>query len=325
MRRKIAPVLTGLGVFLIVGAVLVRAYAYPALAKVPTNYEGVTELEAIGAQVFNTNPEVLRAETTDLSIEARTIADSGADRPDDVAVWVSSTTVTRADGTIFQQQRERAPFHAVTGEAVDCAECGSWVEVAAGERVDIARQGQVFKFPFATEQRDYLLWDGTIREAVPARFEGVEDVDGLEVYRFVQTIAPQLVETREVPGSVFGSDEPSVEAEMWYAMTRTLYIEPQTGAPVDRVEERVQELRYDGASVPAFTGTVQYTDEQVTKSVADAKDKAPMLGGMLLTFPLVMLLLGAALFVVGLVLGRSTTPRRRTADTDVKDEPLVRV
>ncbi len=53
---------------------------------------------------------------------------------------------------------------------------------------------------------------------------------------------------------------------MIYAMTRTFYVEPVTGAPVNRVEERVQELVYDGTEVPAFVGTVQYTDAQVDRT-----------------------------------------------------------
>ncbi|WP_435769255.1 DUF3068 domain-containing protein [Nocardioides sp. SYSU DS0651] len=323
MRSKIASVLVGLGVFLVVGAVMVRAYAYPALAKTPANYDSVTELESIGAQVFNSDPEVLETETTDLEIQSRTVADSGADAPDGVAVWVNSTTVTRADGSVFQQQRERAPFDEVTGAAVECDSCESWSEVAAGEREAVQREGQVYKFPFGTEKKDYLQWDGTIGEATTARFEGEEQLDGLTVYKFVQTIEPQVVETREVPGKVFGSDEAAVQAEMWYGMTRTFYIEPVTGAPVNRVEDRVQELRYDGVTVPAFTGTVQYTDAQVDKLVEDAKGNAPMLAGMKLLFPLVMAVLGLALLVAGVLMTRSASRRRAVERREEK--PLVGV
>ena len=50
MRSKLAAVSVGLGVFLIVAAALVRFYAYPVLATVPPDYEGVTKLEATGAE-----------------------------------------------------------------------------------------------------------------------------------------------------------------------------------------------------------------------------------------------------------------------------------
>lgn len=320
--RKLASVSVGVGVFMIVAAVLVRFYAYPTLATVPATYDGVTELESSGAQIFNSDPDVLETETWDLDVSAFTIADSGADAPDDVAVWVSSTTVTRADGSVFQQTRERAPFDAVSGAAVTCDDCGSWEEVAEDERVDVTRKGQVFKFPFATEKRSYDVWDGTVGEATEATFEGEETVEGLDVYKFVQRIEPQVVEIREVPGKVFGSSEASVDAEMWYGMTRTFYIEPQTGSPVDRVEERLQELRYDGVSVPAFTATVEYTDEQVKKSVKDTESNATLLAGMRLAFPLLLLLLGAAFLAGGLFLSRKA---HRRVDARVEDKPLVGV
>ncbi|WP_408899213.1 DUF3068 domain-containing protein [Nocardioides sp. R1-1] len=304
MRSKLAAVSVGLGVFLIVAAALVRFYAYPVLATVPPDYEGVTKLEAEDAQVFNSDPQVLAPETTDLDISSRTIADSGAKTPDGVVVWVNSTTVTRADGSVFQQSRERAPFDGTSGAAVDCKTCDSWTEVAAGEREPALRKGQIYKFPFDTQKTAYPVWDGTVGKAVDAKFEGEEKIDGLTVYKFVQHVEPTMVETREVPGSVFGSPEASVDAEMWYEMTRTFYVEPATGSPVNRVEDRVQELRYDGTSVPAFTGTVHYTEAQVDDLVADAKSNSTLLGGMRLMFPALLVLLGAGLLVGGLLLGR---------------------
>ncbi|GAA4805668.1 DUF3068 domain-containing protein [Nocardioides caeni] len=311
MRSKLASGAVGLGVFLIVAAVLVRAYAYPSLAKVPADYEGITYLEATGAQVFNSDPEILATEVTDLSIASRTVADTGADAPDGTPVWVNSATVTRADGTVFQQSRERVAFDAGTGAAVDCDSCEPWVEVADGEQRTTDFEGQVYKFPFGTEKKTYPVWDGTTGRAVDATFEGEEQIDGLTVYKFVQRIDPEVVELRDVPGSVFGSTEPTVEAEMWYEMTRTFYIEPETGSPVNRVEDRVQELRYDGVSVSAFTGTVQYTDDQVADLVADAKSNARMLAGMQLLFPVLIGLLGAILLAAGLFLGRSSGRERQ--------------
>lgn len=307
MRSKIASGAVGLGVFLIVAAVLVRAYAYPALARVPAEYESITKLEAKGAEVFNSNPDVLAPETVDLDIASRTIADTGAEQPDDVRTWVNSTTITRADGTVFQQSRERAAFDAVTGAGVACDTCETWVEVADGEQVAQTWEGQVYKFPFDTQKKTYAVWESTLGEPVDATFEGEEKIDGLTVYKFVQVIEPTVVETREVPGSVFGSTEASVSADMVYSMTRTFYIEPVTGGPVDRVENRVQELQYDGVSVPAFTGTVEYTQDQVDEYVADAKSNARMLGGMQLLFPVLLGLLGLALLIAGLLMSRSAS------------------
>jgi hypothetical protein len=328
MRRTVGTVLLGLGVFLVVAAGLIRFYAYPSLARVPGNYDEVTRLEASGAQVFNTDPDVLKPETTDLSIAARTVADANVkDAPDDVVVWQTATTITRADGTIFQQSRDRAPFDAVTGAAADCSGCGSWVEESEGRQTDVTRTGQVLKFPFDTQKHDYAVWDDTTGKAYVAKYMGEASIQGLTTYRFVQEVPGQVVSQEEVPGSVFGSKKPSVQADMWYSMTRTFYIEPATGSPVDRVEQRTQELRYAGTSVPAFIGTVRYTDAQISDQVSSLKTKALLLSGSRTWLPLVLLLVGLVLAGLGYVMSRDEDVARDGAvdGHDAKDphRPLI--
>lgn len=312
MRSKLAPVFVGLGVFLIVAAALVRFYAYPTLADVPPDYEGITRLEAKDAQIVDwdslVEPGPARTETRDLSISSRTIADSGVDAPGDTVVWVNSTVVGIDGGDDFQRTQERAAFDGKTGAAVACKVCKSWTKEENTD-VPVERKGQVYKFPFGTEKKDYLVWDGTLGKATEARFEGEERIDGLSVYKFVQTIAPTVVDTRSLPADKFGlSAQGPVDAQLWYGMTRTFYVEPETGSPVNRVEERMQELRYDGSVIPVFNAKVQYTQAQVDELVDDAKGNARMLGGMKVVFPLVLLLFGAALVAGGLVIGRSARP-----------------
>jgi hypothetical protein len=138
-------------------------------------------------------------------------------------------------------------------------------EVKEGEevsRVDVTREGQIYKFPFDTEKKDYLQWDDDLGEATTAEYQGEEEIKGVKVYKFVQTIEPTVIDTREVPGSIFDVDEPAVEADVVYGMTRTLYIEPNTGAPVNRVEERNQVLSYEAprcrpSSAPFSTPTTR--------------------------------------------------------------------
>ncbi|WP_232675884.1 DUF3068 domain-containing protein [Nocardioides sp. R-C-SC26] len=316
VRRALGVALVGLGAFLIVAAGMIKFYAYPNLAQAPTNYESETNLAGQDVTVFNSDPDVLAPIVTDLAVSSRTIADSGADAPDGVVVWVNSATVTMADGTVFQQSTERAAFDRVSGAATEraasCEACDSWVEETytdtQGEeqlrRENITRGGQIYKFPFDTQKKDYLQWDGTLGEATTARFDGVTSIDGLKVYRFVQEIPSEVVDQREVPGSLFGSEEASVTADVNYAMTRTLYIEPTTGAPVNRVEDRIQTMSYRGTTIDLFVGTVAYTSDQVAELVEDVKGTAPMLAGMQGTFPLLALLLGVASVAGGLWLRR---------------------
>ncbi|GAB3859244.1 DUF3068 domain-containing protein [Nocardioides maradonensis] len=327
MRRSIGTALVGLGVFLVVAAGLTRFYAYPTLATVPTHYDEVTSLESHGAQVFNTDPDVLAPQTTDLRIEARTVADdTGTVKlPKGVSVWNNNTTVWRADGSVFQQSQERVPFDSVSGAGVACGTCGSWIQSTKGPEDTVVFTGQTYKFPFDTQKHDYQNWDDTLRAATTATYAGETSVKGLKVYTFVQTIAPRVIAHEQVPGSVFGSKAPSVDAAMTYGMVRTLSIEPATGTPVQRVEVRTQELEYAGRTVPAFDGTVQYTDAQVQKEVDTLSGKALWLAGARTWIPLVGLLLGLLLLGLGLVLTRPTSAVRDAGQDHGTDRPLVGV
>jgi len=323
MRRLIGPVLVGLGVFLIVAAGLARFYAYPALARVPAGYHGETALEATGAEIFNSDPEVLAPETHDLVITSKTSEDADADAPDGVTVWVNATETDKAEGGNFQRSTERVAFDEVDGTGVDCDDCDTWIAEVDGDKVEqvpTTFEGQVYKFPFNTEQKTYDVWDGSIGESSPATFEGEEQIQGLDVYKFVQVIEPTVIETREVPGSVFGA-EGTIEADMVYSMTRTFYIEPATGSPIHRIEERVQELVYDGQSVPAFVGNVHYTDGQVDQNVDDVSTKAALLSGTRFLYPVVLVLLGLALLGLGLVMNRRLSDSHTSGAH--QDRPLV--
>lgn len=300
--RLLAPVLIALGAFLLVAAVLVRAYAYPALARVPANYDSMTYLSGSNVTIFDSNPEVLAPVTTDLSIASHTVAGDFSDAPKDVVVWANSTTVTRADGKVFQQSTELSPFDAVTGAASDYKV--GFAAASEGDRTSVVRKGQVYKFPFNTQKRDYLQWDGALGEATPAKYTGTSSIQGLTVYTFVQTIEPTAIDTVEVPGSVFGSDKPSVEATMMYGMVRTLSIEPATGSPVNRVEQRTQYLSYQGKDVAAFEGTVAYTQQSIDDIVAQLKTQAPLLSAARLAMPIGFGLAGLVLLSGGVVLSR---------------------
>ena len=323
LSRSAPHVLVGLGVFLIVAAGLVRFYAYPALAKVPSSYDTTTDLSAQGAEILNF--ETFKPETHDLTIESRTLSDPTATPPDGSAVWQNSATVTREDGSIFQQTRERIPFDAVTAEAVTCDGCPSWVAEDDGKQVQevtVQRSGLTLKFPFDTQKKDYQVWDDTLGKATTATYEGEDQIQGLTVYKFVQQIPETVVDTQEVPGSMFGSDKAALDADMVYGMTRTFYIEPVTGTPVNRVEERTQELRYDGKAVPVFNGTVAYTDDEVTSLVDEVSTQAMVLGSLRMTVPVAFLLIGLLAIAGGLLLNRRA--QRADADAPATDgQPLV--
>lgn len=308
MRRILGPVLVGLGCFLLAVALLVRFYAYPELAVAPVNQNSVTKLQAEDATYFNTS--TLSEEQTDLSVQNLTLGDAEAteEAGDDVRVWFGSTSIRAADGTIISRSQERVAFGATDGAAVNC--CEAFSETTEGERTAANREGQVYKLPFNTQKQTYQWWDGTLGESVDMEFVEETDVDGLTVYRFESDVPATEVGTREIPGSLVDSDEPSVTATTVYENTKTLWVEPETGAIVDRNESTRTSLEYEGEeAVVATDANLEYTDETVATNREDLGDLGQQLSLVRTTAPIVLGVLGLLLLGLGILLAR-----RRSAD-----------
>ena len=303
MRRILGPLLVGLGCFLLAVALLVRFYAYPELAVAPVNQDSVTKLEAEDATYFNT--ATLSEEQTDLSVQNLTLGDAEAaeEAGDDIRVWFGSTSIRAEDGTIISRSQERVAFGANDGAAVNC--CEAFTETTDGEREAANREGQVYKLPFNTQQTTYKWWDGTLGEPVDMKFVEETEVDGLPVYKFESDVPRTQVGSREVPGSIVGSDEPSVTADTMYENSKTLWVEPETGAIVDRNESTKTTLAYEGEdAVTATEANLEYTDETVAKNVEDLGAKGRQLGLARTTGPIVLGILGVLLLGLGIVLSR---------------------
>ncbi|CAN5439010.1 DUF3068 domain-containing protein [soil metagenome] len=345
MRRVTSTVLIGLGTFLIMIAIMTRFYAYQTLAVVPDVYESTTNLQAKDATIFDA--DTLAPIQTDLNISSHTYTNPNDNPPDGQTDWVNATSITRADVPgatcdpsvnaalpgCFKQDTERVPFDVVTGAASTAEECPSCTstydtsEIVDGKyvpkAVPVTRTGQIYKMPFNVQKKDYAWWDSSIQEAPLMKYVGEEKVNGLNAYKFVQTIEPTNIGTQDLPGSVFGVDDATVTADMMYAMTRTLWIEPATGSPVKRVEDRNQVFSYNGTTVAAFVGQVTYTDAQVDSLVKDGKSQGFLLGGMRMLFPLLLILIGVASIAGGFVLRRPRTKGTHKPVALKKDQDLT--
>jgi hypothetical protein len=312
MRRILGPVLVGVGCFLIVAALMVRFYAYPKLAVAPVNQNSVTKLQAEDATFFNTS--TLSEEQTDLSVENQTLGDAEAteEAGDDIRVWYGSTSIRADDGTIISRSQERVAFGATDGAAVNC--CEAYTETTEGDRQAANREGQVYKFPFNTQQQTYQWWDGTLGEPVEMKFVEEDEVDGLKAYVFESSVPRTEVGEREVPGSILGEDDDVVMAETWYANDKKVWVEPETGAVIDRNEHTVTTLAVDGEDrVTATDANLEYTDETVAANVDDLSSKGQLLGLARTTLPIVAGILGVLLLVAGVFLSRRRGDAEQTA------------
>jgi hypothetical protein len=304
MRRLLGPILVGIGAFLVVTGLLARFYAYPALAVAPMDQNSVTMLEATDATILDLS--TLKEVTTDMSVANRTVGDVKAseDAGDGIVVWAATTSYRDEIGNIRSRSAERYAFDAHSGEAVNC--CGGFVEETDGERVEVKRSGQISKYPFGTEKKDYKFWDDTIGQAVTTKFVKEDEIDGLKVYEFRYEVPTTTVGTREVPASLIGeTGTDALEVEIQYETVTQHWVEPTTGVVIDRVSETANTLAYEGEAVITTSGgTFQYTDQQVKDNVEEYKGKASSLQAVHTTVPLVGVVLGLLLILGGVLLSR---------------------
>lgn len=315
MRRGVGIVLIGLGVFLVVLAALLRFTVVPAIAKAPLSpgedTGGVTQTDQNGVAAVLLDPATL-TERTDVPLTATrfTRGDVPASQTsealaDDLAIYESFIRTEDNTGTVVTASTIRVAFDRVTSELSNC--CGANYD---GQEIEFAGINPL-KFPMFTEPKEYRYFDATLEEAVPIQYVGTEDLEGLSVYRFEQTIEARQIGTLEVPGDLVGFPLPSFVAPRYYANERTLWVEPTTGAIVKGEERQVQTLRGpDGTDkVTVIDAVIGTSASEVSEGVSTASSLASQIRLFNDTLPLIGGIVGIVLLVVGIILV-AIRPRR---------------
>ncbi|MEU8250822.1 DUF3068 domain-containing protein [Nonomuraea sp. NPDC048916] len=299
MGRISTLVLIGVGAFFIALAPLLKFWAAGKIISAPANQFGISYLEAKGAQYFS--KQDLKVLTADLDIIVTTRGDVKEANSDRV-VWDEATVVndvTNGRPQIDLSDR-RSAFDKYTGVGVNC--CG----VNIG-KAPVTLEGQIYKFPFDAEKKTYKVFNSSAMKAFDARFVREESVNGLPVYVFEQDVPPTKTSTLTAPASVLGMpDAGDVQVDRWYDGKVTFWIEPTTGAPVKQEQQRHEVLKtQDGIErSAAFVATAQMTKETVDGLVKSAQEGKSQINLLRNVIPLVLLIVGAALVLAGVVLGR---------------------
>lgn len=318
MRKLLPAILIGIGAFLITMGLLFRFYAVPRLAVAPTDQNSRQTVVGPNSTFFDA--ESLTVQTGTLTSIATVIGDPKASEEAskqtgrDLAVWDKGQITDNNDTQPPMEASDaRIVFDRYTGEAVDC--CGA---TSNGEPMTF--KGQLVKWPFFTEKKTYQYWDGSTNQAYDAEFKGVESIDGLEVYRFQQTVPRTKTEDREVPAKIFGLPDTAIMAERYYSNERTFWVEPVTGVMIKLTEKQYQTLEYPGAEpVIAVQTESTFSPETVAQNVADYRTKATLLAAIKGPVPGVMVPLGIALLLAGIGLSL-LWQRRPDEETDYVDD-----
>jgi uncharacterized membrane protein len=330
MRRIVGYVLVGLGVALLVFGVATRVAIYPALAQAPAVYPSADDVAAgtdpkAGVQESTGTANVFVArndpnskpvtEVRKLDVVATRTTESvtpSASVGSDVFWKTQVDTASAAvPGDPLNTTREGVCFDRVSGEAATgCLLKGYRADNGKIENID-ARKGLFFKFPFDTQKTTYQFWDGLAGKAYDAAFVGTDTIDGMGVYKFVQHVDAVVLGQQEVPGVAFGGAQssPAVTAQDRYANTRTLWVEPETGTIIKGVEDQDRVFVSGAKTIPAFVGTIGYTDATVAANVKLTRPNADGLHLVRVVLPIAAVVVGLLLLIAGIALVFFLHPR----------------
>jgi hypothetical protein len=316
-HRLIGAVLFGFGVLFIVIAVGLRVQVGPAVTGIPYDQErSFSTSIATGATAMQASPDGIKIlQNVDLRsvtniVPNPKVADTSL--PESLkgkaVVWTVYSTTSRNDNPnskVSESSTELA-LDRVSGEAANWD--GAWIEESERTPVKIAYKGIVYKFPFHTEQKEYEFWDAKLRATAPVKFVKVEQIDGLEVYRFEQRI-----ERREIPkpaaeslNALLGAVAPgATDAKMFYSINRVFWVEPVTGLGIKRQDQPFQELVPNkGPAVTLLKANFESKPEEVKQAAKDAAGSKMQLLTITLYAPIGLGVLGFVLCLVGVLVTR---------------------
>ena len=305
--RVIGSVLFGFGVLALVLAGGLPFVVAPTTKQIPYDMEKTQSVaEAPNARFMFIKGGKITVETATLRSTVTVQPDRAAtaklkgDLDGSAIVWLAGQQVQRTDtnelvsaySTSFAVDRESAG-------AVTWAD--QWLDTS-GKPEPVTYRGQVYKFPFGTEQKDYEIFDRDILSARPAKFVKTDEIQGLQAYQFTQTLEN---ETQALPAdriqAILGQLLPGATAgEVKYSNTRTVWVEPTTGQFLRVQEQQKKQLvSSDGRSIDILDATFAYNDETVNKSVDTVGANVFKLNLLGLYGPIGLGVLGLILAVVG--------------------------
>lgn len=291
MRRVASGLLLFLGAFLLTTALLCLTWVPGQVKKTPLDVNSVTRLSG-DAQLSNgTSLDSLKVKatsTTHADSELSTadvvlfqnstclLKDPNGDAPDCVSADDPQKRLLSAGTDTFATDRR-------TAEAVN-----DFANLPAEAK---PKEGLINKFPFDVEQRTYKIWDGFVGQAVDAVYQGEEEIDGLNTYRFLVSVTDGDIQISDGVAGKYSS-----EKKMW--------IDPATGSIIAQSENQIRTIAETGATFLQLD--YGFTDKTVAANVESAKDSGSKLALLTRTVPLVAGFLGLLALLLGLILFFST-------------------
>ncbi len=323
MRRVSWSVLTGLGVFFIVLAILSKFFVPGQAIKFPLNEYSTTTLQADNASYFS-QKSVTEESGVTLQATSTTKGDVAAAKSvgsNSVAVWQNYTAIedisnhqpvsTPADGNTLAFDRKTGVLVPWSGNTV------------GGKHVDVTGQEQGSLFPLNTQKKSYQVFDTTLLKPVTFNFTGTATTNGVSTYVFTATIPSTQTGTQSLPGSLVGLTASEVTLPEFYSAKETYFVDPVTGVPL-AVEQNVQQTLQDNTGTTRLvllSADFKTTPASVAANVKTDNGGTTKITVLNVIIPIVTGLIGLILLVLGLVLSRG----RPEDDQYEDDDETVRV
>ncbi|MEU5942131.1 DUF3068 domain-containing protein [Micromonospora sp. NPDC047548] len=312
-HRAIGAVLFGVGVLLLALAAGLVFVVAPALTKLPYDLEASTSVaEASNAKFLQISNGTIKVNDGDLrsTVLVNQLKDEtaklGGDLDGKAVVWQVGQTVDRKDNKeLVSAYGAKLALDRVSGEALKWQ--GQWLDDTGQRDTGIQFAGQIYKFPFHTEKRDYKIFDRDLRQVRDAKFAGTETIKGIETYRFEQVITDEqltLDATRLTP--LLATFAPgATDAKLVYSNQRTVWVDPVTGSYIKVREVQKKVLTPNlGTPTTLLDADFSYNDATITASANRAKESRDSLQLLSVYVPVGLAVLGLVLMIGGLLVAR---------------------
>jgi hypothetical protein len=299
MRRIAGFILAGLGVLLIVAAVLLPTYISGQVVKFSLGESTTATLAGTGVSYFSQTKFVPE---TGASVQATyTIKGDAAAGNSGTAVWNETSSVRDVTHNLpVSTQTRRFAFNRTTAALVNC--CGASVN---GD-TRIRQTGIVgYVWPMGTQKQTYQVFDTTLNRAVPFTYSGTATTDGVPTYMFTENEGPTQVTTVTVPGAFFGLKAKTVTLPEIYQIHLVYWVDPETGALLNVNENEkviLQNPATGGTVAVLFDGDLVATPATVTAVVNLDSSGRTELSWLDTIGPILAGILGAVSLIAGIVL-----------------------
>ena len=292
MRRAIGVVLVGLGVFAIALTILLPTVVVSGAKKTPLDLS-ITQRSSGTATLLDSATNTTR----NVAVRATRVvhSDSHASNSKNTTVneglcivVVQGDTpdcVPSSDPRLLSVTTDRVTTDRKSAQAVHVAKYSENVNGNAS----IRHSGLAYKWPIDAKKQTYQFFETNLMKAFPATYQGTSKIKGLKVYEYICATGTQPYKIQGLfPGT--------------YNDTRTVWVEPRTGAIIKGVEHTVQTL--DSGQV-ALDATFTFDPDAIDYQANFAKSKINDLKKAQLWGPLVVGIFGLAALIGGIIVLRS--------------------